>query len=122
MLVPNTEYIIVKVEDKSTLIPGKTFTGKVHAVGQPDFAPQPIGGDGTNFSFARQPDSFGVKKGDEVIVGSFCDIIDHNGNTFVISFKTEVYAIIKDEAEELDLFNQEMREDTMPSYLTDTRV
>ena len=76
MLVPNTEYIIVKVEDKATLIPGKTFRGKV-------------------------------------IVGSFCDIIDHNGNTFVISFKTEVYAIIKDEAEELDLFNQEMRADTL---------
>lgn len=115
MLVPNSEYIIVKVEDRAALVPGKTFTGKVHAVGEPNFAPQPIGGDGTNFylTFAKQRDSFGVKKGDEVIVGSFCDVIDHNGNTFAISFKSEVYAILKDEAEELDLFNQEMRADTL---------
>lgn len=113
MLVPNTEYIIIKVEDMKSLSPGKTFTGKVHAVGQPNFTPQPIGGDGTNFSFARQPESFPIKKGDQVFVGSFLDIIEENGNTFAISFKSEVYAILKDEAEELDLFNQEMRADTL---------
>ena len=108
MLVPNTEYIIVKVQDKATLIPGKTFIGKVEAVGQSSFAPQPVAGDGKNFSFARQPDSFSVKKGDEVILGSFLDVIDHNGTTLVISFKTEVYAVVKNEQEEIDLFNQEI--------------
>ena len=78
MLVPNSEYIIVQIDDAKSLVPGKTFVGKVYAVGQPNFAPQPVGGDGRNFSFARQPESFPITKGDQVIVGSFLDTIEEN--------------------------------------------
>ena len=116
MLVPNSEYIITQIENRSSLVPGKAFIGKVHAVGQPNFAPQPVGGDGKNFSFARQPESFPIKKGDQVMVGSFLDIIEENENLYVISFKTEVYAVMKDEKEEMDLFNMEMNQET-PQFL-----
>lgn len=116
MIVPNSEYIIVQIDDAKSLVPGKTFVGKVYAVGQPNFAPQPVGGDGRNFSFARQPESFPITKGDQVIVGSFLDTIEENGVTYTISFKTEVFAVIKNEEEELNLFNMEMNQET-PQFL-----
>ena len=116
MLVPNSEYIIVQIDDLKSLVPGKTFVGKVYAVGQPNYAPQPVAGDGTNFSFARQPESFPITKGDQVIVGSFLDTIEENGVTYTISFKTEVFAVIKNEEEELNLFNMEMNQE-IPQFL-----
>jgi hypothetical protein len=40
-----------------------------------------------------------------------------NEQTLAICFKAEVYAIIKDEQEEINLFNQEMAQDENPQLL-----
>jgi hypothetical protein len=116
MLIPNNDYVIVKV-DRTAVKPGEAFEGIVYAVGQTQFAPQPVGGDGRNFSFARQPDPFPIKKGDRVVVGGYMTLMTENEQSLAICFKTEVYAIIKDEQEEINLFNQEMVQDTNPQLL-----
>lgn len=116
MLIPNTEYVIIKV-DRTKIKPGEAFEGVVNSVGQTDFAPQPVGGDGRNFSFARQPDAFPLQKGDRVIAGGYITLMTENEQTLAICFKAEVYAIIKDEQEEINLFNQEMAQDETPQLL-----
>jgi hypothetical protein len=116
MLIPNNEYVIIKV-DRTKVKPGEAFEGVVYSVGQQPFAPQPVGGDGRNFSFARQPDPFPIQKGDRVIAGSYITLMTENEQSLAITYKAEVYAIIKDEQEEINLFNQEMMEDTNPQLL-----
>jgi hypothetical protein len=116
MLIPNNDYAVLSVADEAELKPGVTFTAKVEAVGQTPFAPQPVGGDGRNFSFARQPDAFPLKKGDEVLCGSFVETFKDGARTLVIVFKDHIYAIIRSEEEEINLFNQEMNAD-QPLYL-----
>ena len=108
MLIPNNEYAVLSVADDVELKPSVTFTAKVEAVGQTPFAPQPVGGDGRNFSFARQPDAFPLKKGDEVLCGGFVETFKDGARTLVIVFKDHIYAIIRSEEEEINLFNQEM--------------
>jgi hypothetical protein len=116
MLIPNNDYADLSVTvDESELKPGVTFTAKVEAVGQNPFAPQPVGGDGRNFSFARQPDAFPLKKGDEVLCGSFVETFKDGAKTLVIVFKDHIYAIIRSEEEEINLFNQEMAQE--PQFL-----
>jgi hypothetical protein len=67
MLIPNTNFAILSVDKdfdpKTAGSAGSPFKGKAEAVGQPEFAPQPVAGDGRNFSFARQPEPFPLKKG-----------------------------------------------------------
>lgn len=116
MLIPNTEYVIIKV-DRTKIKPGEAFEGIVYSVGQQPFAPQPVGGDGRNFSFARQPDPFPIQKGDRVIAGGFITLMSENEQALAICYKAEVYAIIKDEQEEISLFNQEMEKDISPQLL-----
>lgn len=116
MLIPNTDYVIIKV-DRTKVKPGEAFEGIVYSVGQQPFAPQPVGGDGRNFSFARQPDPFPIQKGDRVVAGGYITIMSENDQALAICFKAEVYAIIKDEQEEINLFNQEMEQDTNPQLL-----
>ena len=116
MLIPNTEYVIVKV-DRNKVKPGEAFEGTVYAVGQAPFTPQPVGGDGRNFSFARQPEAFPIQKGDRVIAGGYITLMTENDQTLAICFKAEVYALIRDEQEEINLFNQEMEQDTNPQLL-----
>jgi hypothetical protein len=116
MLIPNTDYVIIKV-DRNKVKPGEAFEGIVYSVGQQPFAPQPVGGDGRNFSFARQPDPFPIQKGDRVVAGGYITIMSENDQALAICFKAEVYAIIKDEQEEINLFNQEMEQDTNPQLL-----
>jgi hypothetical protein len=51
------------------------------------------------------------RRGDEVICGGYIDYIlkDHENNkTLIVVFKDQIYAIVRDEQEEIGLFNQEM--------------
>jgi len=116
MLIPNTDYVIIKV-DRTKIKPGEAFEGIVYSVGQTNFTPNPIGGNGEQFTFARLPEVFPLRKGDRVIAGGYITLMTENDQTLAICFKAEVYAIIKDEQEEINLFNQEMEQDTNPQLL-----
>jgi hypothetical protein len=118
MIIPNSSYIVVKVDgDNTKMVPHEAFEGTVHSVGATQFSTNPVGGNGQQYTFARLPEAFPLKKGDRVVVGSFVHLLRENGNTYAICFKEEVYATIKDDAEELTLFNQEMEQDKNPQLL-----
>ena len=118
MIIPNNSYIVVKVEEKATkMIHHESFEGVVESVGSTQFTSNPVGNNGQQFTFARLPESFPLKKGDKVIVGSFVHLVKQDGYTYAICFKEEVYAVIKDEQEEINLFNQEMEQDSNPQLL-----
>jgi len=111
MLVPNSDYIIIKLDkSKEDIHPGRPFEGTVYSVGQTNFTQNPIGGDGQQFTFARLPEAFPLRKGDRVVVGGFLHVLHHDGENYAICFKSEVFVAIRDEQEEINLFNMEMQE------------
>jgi hypothetical protein len=118
MIIPNSSYIVVKVDgDNKNMVPHESFEGTVYSVGATQFSTNPVGGNGQQFTFARLPEAFPLKKGDRVIVGSFVHLTKEHDTTYAICFKDEVYACIKDDEEELNLFNQEMQQETNPQLL-----
>lgn len=112
MIIPNSGYIVVKMDqDKQDMVPHEAFEATVYSVGATPFSTNPVSNNGQQFTFARLPDEFPLKKGDRVVVGSYVHLLKQNGTTYAVCFKAEVYACIKDDEEELNLFNMEMSGD-----------
>lgn len=127
MIIPNSHYVAVEISQEEYQkqhnfllgerreyaheeMPKSWFEGTVYASGDTDFSQNPVGAAPDNqFIFARVPDPMGLKKGDRVIVNHspvFCLV--HNGHHLVFVYKEGVVCIVRDDQEEINLFNREM--------------
>ena len=108
MIVPNTNCVVLKLDsDKKDNIPEGVFEATVYSVGGTPFSPNPVYNNGQQFTFARMPEEFPLKTGDRVVVGSYSHLLNHNDETYVICYKSDIYAVINNNQNEITVSNQE---------------
>ena len=120
MLIPNTDYIIVETtkeefEKKTNRGDrGENFdhaanlilTGRVYAVGDTKFSDSPVMGDGRSFSWARKPDEFPLKNGEEVVCSGWEHATFHEGKYLFLVSKIYVLGVYRNREEvEATLFD-----------------
>lgn len=117
MLIPNTDYIIVettKEEFEKKTKRGENFdpatnlilTGRVYAVGDTKFSDSPVMGDGRSFSWARKPDEFPLKNGEEVVCSGWEHATFHEDKYLFLVSKNWVLGVYRNRNEvEATLFD-----------------
>lgn len=118
MLIPNTDYIIIETTkeefEKRTDRSNANFTtdmlynvtGRIYAVGDSKFSDSPVMGDGRSFSWARRPDEFPLKNGEEVVCGSWDHATVHEGKCLFLVRKDTVLAVYRERGQvEATLFD-----------------
>lgn len=121
MLIPNTDYIIVettKEEFEKKTNRGENFdpatslilTGRVYAVGDTKFSDSPVMGDGRSFSWARKPDEFPLKNGEEVVCSGWEHATFHEGKHLFLVSKNYVLGVYRNREEvEATLFDDSVQ-------------
>ena len=107
MLIPNTDYIIIETTKeefaKRTDRTNPNFSadmlynvsGCIYAVGDSKFSDSPVMGDGRSFSWARRPDEFPLKNGEEVVCSSWEHATVHEGKHLFLVRKESVLAVYR---------------------------
>lgn len=108
MIIPNINCVVLKLDnDNKDIKSNEAFEATVYSVGGTTFSPTPVYNNGQQFTFARMPEEFPLKKGDRVVVGSYIHLINRNDEIYVICYKSDIFALLNDTNSEMVFSNQE---------------